>query len=180
MCAIRRSIRLTVAQYLKQLVSVIGLAAFGLGARYLFTKRRKLEARAEYLATLALDRLAVHKALSMQNASQSIESWISMSQLRDDLLRNDFSVTRRQSLWKKVQQIVEENSNIRSMVREGESGEISRVWEWIGAISASNESSKLSSASKDNSYGGGANKIQRENSHKKMPLQDLNEVRPLF
>ena len=59
-----------------------------------------------------------------------------MSQLRDDVLRNEFSAKRRQKLWEKVQMNVETNSNVRARVAEGRSGEISRVWEWIGAVSA--------------------------------------------
>lgn len=57
-----------------------------------------------------------------------------MNQLRDDVLRNDFSSSRRINLWKRVQKKVESNSNIRAAVREGASGDVSRMWEWIGPV----------------------------------------------
>ena len=57
-----------------------------------------------------------------------------MAQLRDDVLRNEYSTTRRKQLWERVQQKVEHNSNVRPMVREGRSGDVGRVWEWVGAI----------------------------------------------
>ena len=63
-----------------------------------------------------------------------------MSQLRDDILRNEFSASRRQKLWDKVQQKVEQNSNIRPTVRESHTGEVSRVWEWIGLLGLSESS----------------------------------------
>ena len=59
-----------------------------------------------------------------------------MSQLRDDILRDEFSASRRQWLWDQVQKKVEQNSNVRPMVREGRSGDVSRVWEWVGAVTS--------------------------------------------
>ena len=102
-------------------------------ARLTIRRDRITERRAKYLASLALDRLSGHRAQHLQDPKSFPEGWISMSQLRDDILRDDFSAARRQKLWEKVQQKVEQNSNIRSMVREGYTGEISRAWEWIGA-----------------------------------------------
>ncbi len=95
-----------------------------------------MEARAKQLASFALDRLATQAALNAQDPRAYPETWISMAQLRDDILRDDFSASRRQKLWEKVQKKVEQNSNIRPMVREGRSGDVSRVWEWIGAVGA--------------------------------------------
>lgn len=37
-------------------------------------------------------------------------------------------------MWEKVQQKVEGNANVRPMVREGRSGDVGRVWEWVGAV----------------------------------------------
>ena len=59
-----------------------------------------------------------------------------MAQLRDDVLRDEFSAARRKKLWEKVQKKVESNSNVRPMVREGRTGDVGRVWEWIGAVGA--------------------------------------------
>jgi len=57
-----------------------------------------------------------------------------MVALRDDVLREEFSAKERTRLWEVVKRLVEGNANVRSMVREGRTGEVSRVWEWIGAV----------------------------------------------
>jgi len=56
--------------------------------------------------------------------------------LRDDVLRDEHSIRKREALWNKVKRVVEMNANVRSSQREGRNGEISRVWEWIGAVAA--------------------------------------------
>lgn len=107
--------------------------------RYSILEARNTEARAKQLATVTLERLAAQAAYARtvrRSSGDGDESYISVSQLRDDVLREEFSSTRRQKLWQKVQLKVEGNSNVRSMVREGRSGEVGRVWEWIGAIGA--------------------------------------------
>jgi len=83
---------------------------------------------------MALDRLATQASLHASDPDAYPEPYISMSHLRDDVLRNEFSASRRTKLWEKVQNKVEQNSNIRPMVREGKHGDVSRVWEWIGAV----------------------------------------------
>jgi len=86
---------------------------------------------------VTLERLAAQAAYARTvkgSGDEEDESYISVSQLRDDVLREEFSSKTRQKLWQKVQMKVEGNSNVRSMVREGRSGEVGRVWEWIGAL----------------------------------------------
>ena len=83
------------------------------------------------LVATTLDRLATQAALYNQGAAP--ESWISVGQLRDDVLRNEFSAKRRERLWKRVKAVVEMNANVRASVREGRGGDVSRVWEWIGS-----------------------------------------------
>ena len=58
-----------------------------------------------------------------------------MGQLRDDVLRNIFSASERERVWKGVRTVIEGNSNVRANTREGgRTGEWSRVWEWIGPV----------------------------------------------
>ena len=101
-------------------------------------KRRSDSARVPLLVSSTLDRLATQAALFARGASP--ESWISMGQMRDDVLRDEFSIKRRDEIWKKVQAIVEMNANVRANVREGRSGEVSRVWEWVGSVGALEDS----------------------------------------
>lgn len=57
-----------------------------------------------------------------------------MAALRDDVLRDEFSAKERVRVWDVVKGLVEGNANVRPMVREGRTGEVARVWEWIGAL----------------------------------------------
>lgn len=93
-----------------------------------------MEKRAKQLASDAFDRLAHQAALSIQEPLAYPDRGISMAQLRDDILRNEFSASRRQKLWERVQKKVEFNSNIRAGVKTTSSGDVARMWEWIGPI----------------------------------------------
>ena len=73
-------------------------------------------------------------ALARQQLGSYQEGGLSMNQLRDDVLRNEFSSSRRIKLWQRVQKKVENNSNIRAAVREGQNGDITRMWEWTGPV----------------------------------------------
>jgi hypothetical protein len=80
-----------------------------------------------------LDRLATQAA--QVALGQVDEGFISIGQLRDDVLRATFSAAERERVWKGVRAIVEGNANIRASTREaGRTGEMSRVWEWIGPV----------------------------------------------
>lgn len=81
---------------------------------------------------MALDRLATQAAL--YNRGDALESWISVGQLRDDVLREEFSAKRREGLWRRVEEVVEMNANVRASERELRAGDVSRVWEWIGNL----------------------------------------------
>ena len=84
------------------------------------------------LVATTLDRLVTQAALYTRG--DALESWISVGQLRDDVLRDEFSDTRREKMWRKVQDIVERNANVRASSRELRGGDVSRVWEWIGSV----------------------------------------------
>lgn len=85
------------------------------------------------LVNTTLDRLATQAALASERRVS--EGFISVGQLRDDVLRSTFSKAERERIWEGVKRIVEQNSNVRAGNREGQrTGEWSRVWEWIGPI----------------------------------------------
>lgn len=110
---------------------VISSSSYG---HFYFTSGAETERRAKELARLALDKLANQASLHAYDAESYRENYMSVAQLRDDVLRDEFSAARRKKLWDKVQRKVEGNSNVRPMVREGRSGDVGRVWEWVGAI----------------------------------------------
>ena len=111
-------------------------------------------ARIPSLVATTLDRLATQAALHARG--DAAESWISVGQLRDDVLRDEFSDKRRESLWKRVSAVVEKNANVRASVRESRTGDVSRVWEWIGSVGLLDESwsDRRSGGGKRVSFGG--------------------------
>lgn len=150
-CAVRRSARLTLARHRVTLSFVI-LAAIGLFyIRSLILMSRRDTARVPSLVATTLDRLATQAAL--QARGDAAESWISVGQLRDDILRDEFSDQRRERIWKRVRAVVERNANVRASVKEGRGGDMSRVWEWIGSIGLL-EDGPYSGGKKRVSFGG--------------------------
>jgi hypothetical protein len=133
-CAIRRSVRLTLARHRLQLVVLTILAAIILYARQQYREHTATNAAVPHLVSLTLDRLATQAALHVQDKEAFPESWISVGQLRDDVLRNEHSISKREKLWSRVKKVVEMNANVRASSRQSRHGEISRVWEWIGAV----------------------------------------------
>jgi hypothetical protein len=133
-CSIRRSLRQTVERYIWQLILIIVFFTSGTYGRYRIISGQATEARAKHLAASVFDRLANHAALNAQDSGAFPEPGISMTQLRDDVLRTEFSSSKRQQLWEKVQKKVELNSNVRAAVRESRSGDVGRMWEWVGPI----------------------------------------------
>ncbi|KAK0252458.1 hypothetical protein B0A54_05714 [Friedmanniomyces endolithicus] len=133
-CAVRRSLRETLRQYLWQLVTFLILLSGGGYGHHRITSGRETEGKAKQLASQALERLSQQAALHAWDPEAYQENYVSVAQLRDDVLRDEFSAGRRKALWEKVQRKVEGNSNVRPMVREGRSGDVGRVWEWVGAV----------------------------------------------
>lgn len=131
-CAFRRSVRLTLARYRVQLATLSLLVTLAAYVRSEIAARQAAKARVPTLVATTLDRLATQAGL--HNRGDTAEPWISVGQLRDDVLRDEFSAARREGIWKKVKAVVEMNANVRASVREGRGGDVSRVWEWIGSV----------------------------------------------
>lgn len=106
----------------------------GTYGNYAFKRNRSMEARAKQLASDAFNRLAHQAALSLQEPNAYPNKGISMTQLRDDVLRDEFSSSRRRKLWERVQKKVELNANIRAAVKTTNNGDVARIWEWVGPI----------------------------------------------
>lgn len=91
---------------------------------YIATNRHYKE-QVTQLVHVALQQLAQHAT------DNPTEPWVGAVQLRDQVLQHEFNPQRRKKLWDGVQKIVEMNSNVRAGEREI-SGEVMRVWTWIG------------------------------------------------
>ncbi|KAF2722367.1 sister chromatid separation protein-like protein [Polychaeton citri CBS 116435] len=155
-CSIRRSVRQTLRQYLWQLIVVLMIASGGSYTKYSVTSNRNTEERAKQLASSTLRMLNQQASLHAQSPGSYGEGFISVAQLRDDVLRDEWSGTRRKKLWEKVQKKVENNTNVRAMMRTGRSGDVGRVWEWIGATGMIEDAGdrRRSMGFKDNSLAG--------------------------
>lgn len=130
------------ARYRLPIGALVVLASFILYIRHALRLRAAVNAAVPQLVSLTLERLASQANLHAQDSEAFPENWISIGQLRDDVLRDQHSLQKREAIWAKVRKVVEMNSNVRSSQRESRSGEISRVWEWIGAVSGPASSEK--------------------------------------
>ncbi|KAL2065157.1 hypothetical protein VTL71DRAFT_4298 [Oculimacula yallundae] len=133
-CQLRRSLRLTLARYRLEIAGLLMLTLLFFYVRSALSSRTITNAQIPHLVSLTLDRLATQAALHSQDKEAVPENWISIGQLRDDVLRDEHSIRKREALWAKVRAVVEMNANVRASQREGRNGVISRVWEWIGAV----------------------------------------------
>ena len=131
-CAVRRSARLALARHRVELASLTLVLGLALAARSQLAARRADAARVPALVATTLDRLATQAALHARG--RAAEPGISVGQMRDDVLREEFSVQRRERVWRRVKAVVEANANVRAAVREARGGEVARVWEWIGSL----------------------------------------------
>jgi Man1-Src1p-C-terminal domain len=183
-CTVRRSLRLTLSRNRGPLAALIFVVALFFEVKRRIQKYRTATRQIPQLVDIALDRLATQAAL--KEDGRVAESFISVGQLRDDVLRNVFSSSERERVWAGVRKIVEANSNIRAATREGaKTGEWSRVWEWIGPVNLAPavESRKSGGLMKDEreieaeysalSENGGQDQAQRE-------VRKWDEGRPIY
>jgi len=171
-----------VARHRLQIATLALLVSVILYTRHLLTSRRAVNAAVPYLVSLTLDRLVTQAALHSQNLENIPESWISIGQLRDDVLRDEHSLSKREALWTKVRAVVEMNANVRSSQREGRNGEISRVWEWIGSVGAigDGESRRKSGRVSWGAYGEASSPVSGSDGGPEMVQQKWMEGRPIY
>jgi hypothetical protein len=146
---------------------------------YKFTNSRAMETRAKQLASDVFDRLAEHAALSIQEPAAYPDRGISMTQLRDDVLRSEFSSGRRQKMWERVQKKVEFNSNVRAAVRAGTSGDVARMWEWTGPVKLL-EDGRSSGKRESSRFSFGAGSSPATTGKDMQEAQKWDEGRPIY
>ena len=179
-CAVKRSARLTLARY-RLSVSIITLSGLAfLYVRSLILTSRSDTARVPSLVATTLDRLATQAALHARG--DAAESWISVGQLRDDVLRDEFSDRRRESMWTRVRAVVERNANVRASVREGRGGDVSRVWEWIGSVGLLEDATWSGEGKKRVSFvpDVGVSPVEMEDGRKIIEKRKWDEGRPIY
>lgn len=122
------------AAYRLQIALLVVLVGSVFYIRSQFHDWRASNQKIPELVDLTLEKLTIQAGRNAIDKEAFPEAFISVGQLRDDVLRSEHSVKKREALWQKVKKIVERNANVRASQRESRSGEIARVWEWIGAV----------------------------------------------
>lgn len=107
-----------------------------LWARSKYITHRRISAQIPGLVDLVLDRLSEQKELAYGGEDGENDTFLFLSNLRDDTLRAVHSISQRERIWNRVKAVIEQNSNVRTGQREGVNGEIGRAWEWIGPTGA--------------------------------------------
>lgn len=120
--------------------AMVGLLVFAQWVRHRVQSRQTRQGQVRQLVQATLSRLEKAKRASMQGKQLHDDGVLSISQLRDDILRDDSSAhasnTTKQRLWTAVASVVEANTNVRTRQAKVR-GEWARVWEWIGSVEAS-------------------------------------------
>lgn len=90
------------------------------------------KARAKELIPVALDMLRNQEMDHHVDPTRADEPYIPSYQLRDSLLADEHSVSRRTRIWEHVARVVEGNANVRVNEVETAAGDEARVWTWVG------------------------------------------------
>lgn len=98
------------------------------------TQQKKIvDKRVAELVQVALDTLRNQELSHHTDPVVSPQPYLSSLQLRDLVLQDEHSVSRRRQLWDKVERVVESNANVRANLEEVEGGDELRVWRWVGS-----------------------------------------------
>ncbi|CAO1617306.1 unnamed protein product [Sympodiomycopsis kandeliae] len=117
-----------------------GLTFFAtiLWARHRFTRSRSERKKVDELVSEVLDRLSEQQLNSLSSPSSSEPTHLPVNHLRDQLLPNVSSRSRRR-IWNQVAKAVESNANVRTGMKRWK-GDWTRGWEWVGVSSTGRRS----------------------------------------
>ncbi|KAF8654062.1 hypothetical protein AX16_003596 [Volvariella volvacea WC 439] len=116
--------------------TVFGIGFLTMIALYGRTRRVQKQAEGKRIAELvqiALDALRNQELAHYTDPITAPHPYLSSVQLRDLILQDEHSVSKRQRLWGAVERVVEGNTNVRANLEETGGGEEMRVWRWIGS-----------------------------------------------
>jgi len=131
-CRLKLGLLKTLKKFKLILISLALLVSGWLYIRLTISRIGEEKQKVRELVELALTKLRDESWLHHTNPALSPgPPTLASAQLRDLILSYDHSPVNRQKVWKKVEKIVEGNSNVRTKVSEIR-GESIKVWEWIG------------------------------------------------
>ncbi|KAF7294966.1 MSC domain-containing protein [Mycena indigotica] len=115
--------------------AIIGVTCLMLYGRHRRTQNATENAKVAELVQTALDTLKEQDRAYHSDPLSASVPYLSSLQLRDVVLADEHSVSRRTKLWSRVEKVVEGNANVRVNLEEVDGGDEMRVWRWIGAAS---------------------------------------------
>ncbi|KAI8869640.1 hypothetical protein GQ42DRAFT_163282 [Ramicandelaber brevisporus] len=134
-CRIHRAV---VGAFVNNLRTIIVLFALG-GLVYYISSRRKTQAainlQVARLVRQVEERLIDQEHMHSVDPVQYPSNALATVHLRDELMRDEWNMARRERIWERVTRIVEANSNVRPSSTTVK-GDIYRVWEWVGSMPA--------------------------------------------
>ncbi|KAI9599300.1 Man1-Src1p-C-terminal domain-containing protein [Syncephalis fuscata] len=134
-CRIQRGVTQLLLSYLPELIGIIlVLSGYWYIRSWMQTKSQD-STLATAMVDHALDILYQQEHRHHTDPTQHPYAAVSITHLRDLLLRDIHDLQRRQRIWTRVQNIVEKNSNIRTSVQELR-GEQTRTWTWVGTVTS--------------------------------------------
>jgi hypothetical protein len=109
---------------------------------YRYKDNQATQQEAKKYAAAVYSSLQEDAAMLAYDPMNTRDGYISVTQLRDDVLRNEFSSSRRKALWRHVEKLVEQNSNVRTKVGTLDTGDVGRGWRWTGAVRSVEDSAE--------------------------------------
>ncbi|KAA1085213.1 inner nuclear membrane protein enriched at telomere/subtelomere region [Puccinia graminis f. sp. tritici] len=155
-CRLKLGLFKTIKKFKLILLSLVLVLAGWIYIRLTISSIAEEKQKVRELVELALTKLRDESWIHHTNPALSPQPpTLASAQLRDLILSYDHSPVNRQKLWKKVEKIVEGNSNVRTKVSEIR-GESIKVWEWIGSYKANlNLNNHLNGGATVHASGGG-------------------------
>ncbi|WAR56292.1 hypothetical protein PtB15_7B138 [Puccinia triticina] len=154
-CRLKLGLLKTLKKFKLILLSILLALAGWVYLKLEFSRIGQEKQKVRELVELALTKLRDESWIHHTNPALSPQPpTLASAQLRDLILSYDHSPVNRQKLWKKVEKIVEGNSNVRTKVSEIR-GESIKVWEWIGSYKGNLNLNTHLPGSTGNPSGGG-------------------------
>lgn len=84
------------------------------------------------LVQIALDTLGNQEIAHHTDPVSAPQPYLPSLQLRDLILQDEHSISKRAKIWDRVERVVEGNANVRANMEEVTGGDELRVWRWMG------------------------------------------------
>ena len=110
---------------------MIGISLMVLYGKAQIAVRKAEDRRVAELVQIALDYLRNQELAYHTDPVTAPQPYLSSTQLRDAILQDEHSISKRRRLWDRVERVVEGNTNVRANLEELV-GEETRVWRWVG------------------------------------------------